>query len=471
MVDAINRIERHDGLINAVPCRSFERAQRDALAADRLVAEGSKLPLLGVPITVKESFWVRGLPTSWGIPEFREWRPSCDSHAVLRLRRAGAVIVGKTNVAAGLADWQSSNPVFGRTSNPYDPARTAGGSSGGSAAAISAGFSYLELGSDQAGSIRLPAHFCGVFGMRPSAGIVSKRSYAFPTTILPSEIVEIGPIARTVDDLVLAIGVLAGVPFPDATAWSIQLPPPRRRSLEGLRVLVISDHPLAPTSRVIREAVMDCGRKLEEHGARVTDTTPSALIDLAEDTRLFVRLTAPANLGRLAEEHFLILMDRARAVAKDDERLSSLALKACLASYRQIALNQEGRLRRRLAWQKLFVLFDLVVCPVSSTTAFPHDDIPIENRSLPVDSGSMDYFDQLCWTAPAGLCGLPAASFPWTQDADGLPVGLQAIAAQNEDLTLLAALKEIERLLASYLPPPIAMRAISSQPTERTFSP
>jgi amidase len=464
VADAIDRIEREDGVLNAVPCRDFDRARRDALIADQAVADGARLPLLGVPITVKESFWVRGLPTCWGVPEFRDWRPKCDSHAVLRLRRAGAIVLGKTNIAAALADWQSSNAVFGRTSNPYDPSRTAGGSSGGSAAAITAGLSYLELGSDLAGSIRIPAHFCGVFGFRPSPGLISKRAYAFPKTILPNEITEIGPIARTVDDLVLAMDVLTGVPFPDALAWSVHLPPPRRESFENLRVLLLDAHPLVPTSAGIRDAVRDCGRKLAAAGAIVSDRDSQGLIDLAEDARLFVRLMTPANLSRVAPSHFAAMIERAQSVPESDDHLNAIALKACLTSARQLAISQESRFRRKLAWHRFFTKFDLIICPVSPTTAFPHDERMVEQRQLQIDDANVDYFDQLCWTASASLCGLPAASFPWTTDSSGLPIGLQAIGPQNEDQTVLAVLKEIERQFGGHRPPQSCVAPDNMQP-------
>jgi amidase len=462
--DTIYRIERDDAALNAVPCRDFDRARRDALAADQAIAKGTCLPLLGVPITVKESFWVRGLPTSWGVPEFRDWRPKCDSHAVLRLRRAGAIVVGKTNIAEGLADWQSANPVFGRTSNPYDPTKTPGGSSGGSAAAVTAGLSYLDLGSDLAGSIRIPSHFCGVFGFRPSTGLISKRAYAFPKSILPAEIAEIGPIARTVDDLVIAMDILTGVPFPDAIAWSVQLPPPRRQSFADLRVLLLDEHPLVPTSATIRAAVQDCGRRLAAEGAIVTDCDPYGLVDLAEDARLFVKVMSPGNLSRLAERHFQAMMERARAVPEDDYRLSAIALKSCLDSARHMSITYDQRFRRKLAWHKLFTKFDLVICPVSPTTAFPHDDKALDQRRLQVDDAFVDYLDQLCWTSSAGLCGLPAASFPWTTDDSGLPIGLQAVGPQNEDQTVLAVISQIERRFGGHRPPPAVVHGVSRMP-------
>ena len=177
---AIARIEALDHKINAVVVRDFDRARAAADAADVALAGGEHRPLLGLPMTVKEEFNVAGLPTTWGIEKFRDWRPDADALAVQRLKAAGAIILGKTNVPAGLSDWQSYNPVYGTTNNPWDLGRSPGGSSGGAAAALAAGFVPLELGSDIGGSLRCPAHFCGVFAHKPSLDLVPKRGARLP---------------------------------------------------------------------------------------------------------------------------------------------------------------------------------------------------------------------------------------------------------------------------------------------------
>ena len=177
---AIARIEALDKSINAVVVRDFDRARQAAIAADQALARGERRPLLGLPMTVKESFNVAGLPTTWGIPAFKDWRPAEDAVPVERLKAAGAVIIGKTNVPVALADWQSTNPIYGTTNNPYDVERTPGGSSGGAAAALAAGYVALELGSDIGGSLRTPAHYCGVFAHKPTYGVIARRGHNFP---------------------------------------------------------------------------------------------------------------------------------------------------------------------------------------------------------------------------------------------------------------------------------------------------
>src|SRR6185437_5998887 len=203
------RIEARDTEINAVVVRDFDRAREAARAADAALARGERRPLLGLPMTVKESNNVAGLPTTWGFEPFKDFRASDDAVAVARLRAAGAVILGKTNIPPFLADWQSNNPVYGRTRNPYDLARSPGGSSGGAAAALAARMIPLEFGSDIGGSIRVPAAFCGVYGHKPSFDLVPLRGHQPPGAEGGSGILlaVVGPLARTARDLSLALDV------------------------------------------------------------------------------------------------------------------------------------------------------------------------------------------------------------------------------------------------------------------------
>jgi amidase len=233
---AIARIEAIDGPLNAVVVRDFDRARRQAAEADAALAHGEHRPLLGVPMTVKEAFNVAGLPTSWGLPPFRDFVPQQDAVAVQRLKAAGAVILGKTNVPAALADWQCANPIYGRTVHPLDPKRTPGGSSGGGAVAIATGMVALELGTDLMGSLRIPAGFCGVYAHKPSHGLLPTRGFAFPGTeeVLAGLPSVIGPIGHCANDLSLALDVLAG---PDAAHLAedrFALPAPRHTDAKVL---------------------------------------------------------------------------------------------------------------------------------------------------------------------------------------------------------------------------------------------
>ena len=260
LVDAaIIRIEVLDPKVNAVVVRDFDRARVAADAADAALGRGERRPLLGLPMTVKEQFNVAGLPTTWGYRRFRDWRPDVDALAVQRLKAAGAIIIGKTNVPEGLSDWQSYNEVYGATNNPWNFGRTPGGSSGGAAAALAAGFVPLELGVDTGGSLRIPAHFCGVFGHKPSLNLIPQRGSGAPQTpamVARSELSVIGPMARSADDLALELSVLAGPDkMWDGIGYELALPEPRHDRLTDFRVLLIDEHPLCPTAVNVRTAL------------------------------------------------------------------------------------------------------------------------------------------------------------------------------------------------------------------------
>jgi amidase len=294
LVDAaIARIETVDQNINAVVVRDFDRAREAAVEADRARQAGSNRPLLGLPITVKEAFDVAGLPTSWGIPGAHK-PASADAVLVERLRSAGAIILGKTNVPTMLSDWQTANPVFGVTNNPWDISRTPGGSSGGSAAAVAAGMSSLEFGSDLAGSLRIPAAFCGVFAHRPSHDLVPMRGFAPPMAprlkIAPSiDQSAVGPIARHAAELRLALDVIAGPDVPDAAAYRLALPPARHRALGDFRVLILDAHPMVATSDDVRNAVAALSRRLEDAGCTI-GSAAGEIPDISDLTTTFAAL-------------------------------------------------------------------------------------------------------------------------------------------------------------------------------------
>src|SRR5262245_354295 len=256
---AIARIEALDGSINAVVVRDFDRARDQARRIDLAMANGADLPLAGVPMTVKECFNIAGLPTTFGLEVAKNYRPDEDAAAVRRLKDAGAIILGKTNVAAGLQDYQVDNPVYGRTNNPHDLARSPGGSSGGSAAALAAGMVPLELGGDAGGSIRVPASFCGVFGHLSSFDLISLEGHGPPGggIVVGRAWAAAGPMARTATDLDLALRVLAGREGRDAKGYRVALPPPRHDRLSGYRVFVLTQHPTATADGEIVAAIDD----------------------------------------------------------------------------------------------------------------------------------------------------------------------------------------------------------------------
>src|SRR5215472_6590964 len=287
---AISRIEALDAKINAVVVRDFERARVAADAADAALAKGRSRALLGVPMTVKEHYAVAGLPTTRGDPKYKDWKSQDDALVVQRLKAAGAIILGKTNVPLNLSDWQSFNEVYGTTNNPWDLSRTPGGSSGGSAAALAAGFVPLELGSDIGGSLRGPAHFCGVFSHKPTLDLVPQRGSGppqAPAVPVRGDLPVCGPMARSAGDLALELGVLAG---PDELAegigYKLSLPPPRYEKLADFRVLVIDEHPLCPTAASISTSLDGLADRLGTTGCTILRTSPN-LPDLALTSRVY----------------------------------------------------------------------------------------------------------------------------------------------------------------------------------------
>jgi len=268
----IDRIERHDGAINAVVVRVFERALEDAAAADRALARGSDFgPLHGLPMTIKESYVLQGTPATWGIERYRDNIAGHDGLAVQRFRAAGAHFLGKTNVPVNLADFQSYNPIYGVINNPWNTWRTPGGSSGGSAAALAAGFSALDVGSDIGGSIRNPAHFCGVYGHKPTWGIVPQSGHELIANVPDSDLSVCGPLARSAADLAMALDVMAGPVAREAVGWRLELPQLRFHTLRGLRVAVWANDVLAPVSRETEERVMALADTFRKLGATVSE--------------------------------------------------------------------------------------------------------------------------------------------------------------------------------------------------------
>ncbi|TDD45883.1 amidase [Kribbella antibiotica] len=439
--DAIARIERDDQAINAICVPDFDRARAAARAADEARAGGSERPLLGLPVTVKESYDVVGLPTTWGMPEHANYVPAEDAVQVSRLKAAGAVILGKTNVPLGLQDLQSFNAIYGTTNNPWDHTRTAGGSSGGSAAALAAGFGALSIGSDIGGSLRTPAHFCGVYAHKPTLGLVATRGMvAPPGPALPVELdlAVAGPMARTARDLSLLLDVMAGPdPLTSGLAYSMNLPPARHQKLDDFRVLVLEEHPLIPTGSAVRAGVQRVADALTEGGARV-ERHGRLLPDLIENSTLYAQLLFSGTVARFPVDALEQLRIQAAGLSADDQSLGATRLRAMTFSHRDWMEANHRRELHRQAWREFFAEFDAVVCPITPTPAFPHNhDVDLLGRRIDIDGVEYPFFDQLVWAGLATMPGLPATAVPAGRSPEGLPVGVQLIGPMFEDRTPL----------------------------------
>ncbi len=407
---AIARIEARDGALNAVVVRDFDRARAAARAFDE---SGDKCrPLAGVAMTVKESFDVAGLPTTFGFVEHRDHIARADAAVVRRLKAAGAIILGKTNVPPALGDLQSNNPVYGRTVNAHDPARVAGGSSGGAAVALAAGMVPLEFGSDIGGSIRVPAAFNGVWGHKPTWGAVPPDGHYFPgTDWARTALAVVGPMARDAADLHATLDVVADHPLA-----------PARRHGEGWRVLMLTAHPKAKVQRSIVAAMASLADRWRAAGA-VVDAESELLPDLDRQTRGYEQMLTIA-LGRrmpLAPGH------------------APPALETWLELH-----DEQARLQRQ--WRRLFEHYDAVIAPALGVTAFAHDDTPLAQRRLVIDGADTPFAQQLAFAGLATFPMLPATSVPIGADADGLPIGVQVIADLYADHTAIAAADAAHRV-------------------------
>jgi amidase len=454
----IARIEALDRRINAVVVRDFDRARIAAKTADAALARGEHKALLGIAVTLKEPFNVAGLPTTGGFPRFKDFVPTEDALAVSRLKQAGAIIIGKTNIPIGLREFQSYNEIYGTTNNPYDLGRSPGGSSGGSAAALAAGFGPLSLGSDIGGSIRVPAHFCGVFGHKPSLGLIPTRGYSLPPApAVPGQgdLAVVGPMTRTASDLALALDVVAGPDDArDGVGYRLALPAPRHDDLRNFRVLVVDVHPLMPVSSAVRSAMAVLAERLTRLGAKVA--VKSALLpSLADSARLYMKLLDAARSPRLSADAFAEAQRQSAALSPGDESPEAERMRGTVMSHRDWLAADAARLQLQQQWHVLFREFDVVLYPSAPVPAFPQDQSePIEARQLDIDGKAYPYLDAcFIWADPATTCGLPATAAPIGRSPAGLPIGVQIIGPYLEDRTTIAFAGLIEREFGGFVPP------------------
>jgi len=451
----IGRIEKHDARLNAVVVRDFDRARGQARAADR----GGGGALRGLPITLKESFNVSGLRTTCGVPEWEDFVSKHDAPAWARLRDAGAVLMGKTNVPPMLQDWQSANAIYGRTNNPWDLGRTPGGSSGGSAAAIAAGLSALEVGSDIGGSIRVPAALCGVYGHRPSETLLP-RSGQFPWPPMPNVGLVMGvqgPIARSAEDLELALSVLAGPEVGEDVAWRVELPAARHARLGEFRVGVLPSVPGIALDDRIAAALEDVAASLARMGCAVERVQPEGLGDWKEHYLLYRTLLIMMSSARMPEERRQQILGWYRK--RDDEftRASARGLEAPPGEY---LLWIAARERYRAAWRAFFREWDVLLAPAFSTLAYPHVERPFPpdesdfTLTLRINGQPAPYMRCLFYPSVATLAGQPATAFPAGRSREGLPIGLQAIGPYLEDRTPIRFAALLAREIGGFTKPP-----------------
>jgi len=446
--------------VNAVVTLDADAALAAAGAADAARASGAEVgPLHGVPMTIKDSIETAGMRTTSGSPDFAEHVPARDADAVARLRAAGAIIFGKTNLPTLAADWQSYNPLFGVTNNPWDETRTAGGSSGGSAAAVAAGLTGFELGSDIRGSLRVPAHFCGVFALKPTFGIVPGRGHipGPPGALSGADMGVLGPLGRSAEDLDLALGVLAGADPVQSKAWRLDLPPPRAESLGEYRIAAWLDDGYCAVDDATGSLLHETVEALRQAGGSIDESARP--VGIAEAHEVYERLFAAAISAGVPDVVVEAIEASTPPGPTEDDPLALKIARAYSQRHRDWILLHEHRLQLSARWAAFFQDYDALLCPVTPTPAFPHDhSADVDSRTISVDGEERSYLDQSVWPSLAGAAYLPAVVAPVGLTNDGLPVGIQVIAPHLEDRTAIDIARHIEQVVGGYRVPPLARR-------------
>jgi amidase len=452
------RIERVNPTLNVIVEPDLERAAQAAEDADARRARGEDAPLLGLPMTLKESINVKGLRTTAGMSEWKEARVEYDAPVTARVRAAGSVLMGKTNVPMMLADWQANNPVYGRTNNPWDLGRSPGGSTGG-AAAVAAGLTPLEYGSDIGGSIRVPAAFCGVYGHRPSETALP-RSGQFPIPPLPNAAVVMGvqgPLARSAEDLEIGLDVAAGPDTGEDVAWRLALPPARHDRLAEFRVAVLPVVDWIATDAEHLAALDTLAARLGRLGCQVKTTQPESLGDLRRHHALYLTLLAAVTSARLPEERRRARLETLRT--RDDEWTAAERRGIESAAPEYLAWTGQ-REHYRAAWRAFFREWDVLLAPAWLGSAFPHRDEPWPTTpeslrgTVEINGAPVLYHHGLVYPGVSTLAGQPATAFPAGLTHGGLPIGLQAIGPYLEDRTPIRFVGLVAREFGGFTRPP-----------------
>ncbi len=437
----IARIETHNPKINTVIAERFDDALKDAEAFDNNPQTGA---FAGVPMTIKDCFEVDGLTCEIGNPAWQGKLSQADSVVAQKLRQQGVIFLGKTNTPLFAGDWQSYNDLHGTTNNPWHLEHTPGGSSGGSGAALAAGMTPLEYGSDIGGSIRVPAHYCGLFGHKPTLNLVSARGHVPPAhgDVAESNLAVVGPLAKSTDDLNAALAATMGLLPPKSAALQLQLPAPRATSAKGLRVGIWADDPYCEVDKEITATIETAGKKLEEAGAQVQIITPD--FDFAEQVKIFMMMLNPIigmgfppsvkkNLRAYIDAH------------AGEENLRMWQAQGILLGAAEWNEWNEKRWKLGEIWARLFEQIDVLFCPVTPSPAMPHTQAnDVHARTMVVNGKTRPYFENIIWASLPITCGLPATAVPLGTHSSGLPMGMQIIGPYWEDNTPLATAKILE---------------------------
>ena len=456
----IERIEQKNPDINAIVATDFEAARNRVRAADDALIKGDNWgPLHGLPMTVKDTFEVNGMPCTAGLSNLKDHVPAQNADAVESLVDAGAVIIGKTNVPTGGNDFQSYNDVYGQTNNPWDFSRTPGGSSGGAAAALAAGMTPLEIGSDLGGSIRLPAHFCGVFGHKSSFNIIPKQGHIpvapglFPRDYASGIDVGVaGPMARSAQDLDLAMDILVRPDRAQRAAWQINLPLPRKKRLKDYSIGLWLDDPFCPVDASVGDVLQNLADRLAKAGARVEDHKPD--IDFSHSHEVFVALFSVVSAVEMPGGLYDRLAAEANEMSEQGDRARARYVRGVTQSHRNWLKMDLERQKLREKWAMYFDNKDALLCPSAPIVAFSHDHSKIYDRTLLVNHEKRSYVNTVyTWSGLAGVAQLPATAAPVGISREGLPVGAQIVGPYLNDRTTIQMAGFIEDEMGGFVPP------------------
>lgn len=451
----LTQYARHNAAVNAVVVTDIARAQHAADASAKRLKAGNPLsPFDGVPMTAKESFDWTGTPSTFGDPALRNNFPEIDAEAIQRMTAAGAVMYGKTNVPLDLSDWQSFNAIYGTTNNPWNLGRTPGGSSGGSAAALATGMSALELGSDIGASIRNPAHYCGLFGHKPTYGVVPYRGQMRPGMVMPADITVAGPLARSAKDLSAMMDVLVGEVSPESRAISISLPKAPQKSLKDFRVAVKVESPVSEVDAAVRNKILALAERLSLRVAKISHSAQPGFSD-HENYEIFITLLRATAARKATDAEYEAYVAKAAKLSHSDKSYVAMMSRAFALSHRDWLKVNERRHHMRMAWDAFFEDWDVLLCPIAASTAFPHDHVGERHeRLITVNGKRVSTIDQRFWAGYSGAYYLPSTMAPLGLAPDGLPVGVQIITRQYGDTTALKFAELIEREYGGFEPPP-----------------
>jgi amidase len=461
--EVVSRIDRWNDQLNAIVTLDVEGARARARAADRALAAGDPVGALhGIPITVKDTIDTAGIRTTAGSPAFADRVPDEDALPVGRLKAAGANVLGKTNAPTFAGGQETANPIFGRTNNPWDVSRSPGGSSGGPAAALAAGLTMLELGSDNAGSIKHPSHYCGVYGHNPTHGVVPFVGHVPPPpgTLDLLDLVTMGPLARSPHDLRVALEAIVG-PYPNqAAGWTVSLPKQRCDDLRDFRIAVCFEDDACPLAERVLRVLADGVTALAADGAKVTRV--DLPVDLGDAYQIFTLVHGSSTVAFTSDDAYNLALSKAAELDPSDKSVRAQRLRAVTLSHRDRLLVDERRARLKALWRPFFDDFDVLLIPVSPVTALTHDPEPDKvsdiwhraTRTIHIDGEERPYLDQMIWPGLTGICGLPVTTCPVGLADDGLPVGWQVVSAPYLDNTTLRFAEVTADVVGGFVPPP-----------------